>query len=96
MIATTAQIQTPLASRYLTQLCKHFEHKLPVSYGDGFGAISFSVGECALKADGSTLSLRAIAPDDAALAQLQGVVSRHLIRFAFREPLTVDWQKASN
>ena len=30
MSTSTAEIATPLASRYMSQLCKHFQHKLPV------------------------------------------------------------------
>jgi hypothetical protein len=82
MIATTARIHTPLAARYLTQLCKHFEHKLPVTHGNGAGSIAFSSGVCTLAAD------------DASLAQITDVVSRHLVRFAFREPLSVEWSAA--
>jgi hypothetical protein len=93
MITTTAHIQTPLAVRYLTQLCKHFEHKIPVTHGDGVGSIAFSSGVCTLAADTETLSLTATAADDASLAQLADVVSRHLVRFAFREPLSVEWAK---
>jgi len=92
MITNTARIQTPLAARYLTQLCKHFEHRVPVTHGDGDGWIAFGCGVCTLKADADTLSLNATAADDGSLAQLTDLVSRHLVRFAFREPLTVAWQ----
>jgi hypothetical protein len=95
MITTEARIQTPLASRYLTQLCKHFEHKLPVTHGNGAGSIAFSSGVCTLAADAETLSLNATAADDASLAQLTDVVGRHLIRFAFREPLSIEWGAAT-
>jgi hypothetical protein len=30
-------------------------------------------------------------PDDAQLVQLQDVVARHLLRFAFREPMQIEW-----
>jgi hypothetical protein len=90
-----AQLQTPLASRYLTQLCKHFEHKLPVTHGGGTGRISFSIGDCALRAEEGTLNLAVNAEDEDSLAQLRNVVERHLVRFAFREELKLDWQPAS-
>ena len=50
MPQSTASVQTPLAARYLTQLCKHFEHKMPVTHGNGEGQITFSSGTCALNA----------------------------------------------
>jgi hypothetical protein len=39
-----------------------------------------------------TLSLET--PDATQMAQLQDVVARHLVRFAFREELQVDWRPA--
>lgn len=33
------------------------------------------------------------ASDAAQLAQLQDVVARHLLCFAFREPVTVEWRE---
>jgi hypothetical protein len=92
MNMSTATIETPLAARYLTQLCKHFEHKLPVTHGDGAGSIAFSASVCTLAARENVLALTAEAPDDAALAQVQDVVARHLVRFSFREPLVVNWR----
>ena len=78
-------------SRYLQQLCKHFQHKRPVSFDPQQGHIAFSHGTCALNAEGDTLMLRLEAVDAEAMPQLQDVVARHLVRFAFREDLTVVW-----
>lgn len=89
-----ARIPTEKASRYLQQLCKHFEHKLPVTFDPQAGAITFAVGACTLAADEDALTLSLEAADEAQLAQLQDVVARHLVRFAFREELAIDWQPA--
>ncbi len=93
-IAATAEIATTNAKRYLTQLCKHFEHKIPVTYGDRDGEITFSLGTCALRADEGVLKLHVVATNQAALPQLEDVVARHLIRFAFREDIDVEWHSA--
>jgi hypothetical protein len=45
---STAEIATPQANRYLTQLCKHFLHKLPVTLEDAAGQIAFSTAEIAI------------------------------------------------
>jgi hypothetical protein len=37
---STAQIATPQAGRYLVQLCKHFQHKCPVTLDDASGHIA--------------------------------------------------------
>ena len=80
-----ARFATPLAARYLAQLCKHFAHRLPVTLGETEGRIAFPSGLCVARAEGETLILRVEAPDADQCVQLQGVVERHLARFAFRE-----------
>jgi hypothetical protein len=91
---SVAEIATPNAGRYLQQLCKHFRHKRPVTFDEWSGQIGFSAGECRLDAHKGVLRLSLTAPDDAQMAQLQDVVARHLLRFAFREELHIDWRPA--
>ena len=97
-VATTtgslAEIATPNASRYLQQLCKHFAHKLPVSFDPHAGKIEFAVGECRLEASESILKISLISPDASQLERLKDVVVRHLVRFAFREELHVNWRSS--
>lgn len=92
--ASKTAIPTEHASRYLQQLCKHFAHKRPVTFDEQAGEISFSVGDCRLKADGSALHIDLTAPSADDMEQLKDVVIRHLVRFAFREELAANWQDA--
>ena len=92
MSTAIARVATPLAGRYLTQLCKHFEHKLAVTHGDGAGQIAFSFGTCRLRAEADTLVLEVQAGTAEETGRLQDVVARHLERFAFRAPLEIVWQ----
>ena len=94
MPTSQAQVATPLASRYLQQLCKHFAHKLPVTFDPEQGRIEFSIGLCRLEASPELLTMEAEASDAETLAQLEGVVARHLERFAFREAPSVAWRPA--
>ena len=87
-----AEVATANASRYLQQLCKHFGHKVEASFDEKAGIVRFSIGDCRLRAEGDVLSLALDAPDGEALLQLQDVVASHLVRFAFREPLSVEWR----
>jgi hypothetical protein len=91
-----ARVPTAVPRRYLAQLCKHFQHKLPVALGEDQGRIEFPAGSCELDAgaQAGTLVLRVTAGDEAALARLEEVVARHLERFAFREVLEVRWTRA--
>jgi len=90
-----AEVATAQASRYLQQLCKHFAHRLTVTFTPQAGEITFPSGTCRLKATDDRLTLSLEAADDAQLLQLQDVVERHLVRFAFREELKLAWQRTS-
>jgi hypothetical protein len=90
-----ADVPTDKASRYLQQLAKHFAHKLPVSFDAQQGSITFGIGTCAMEADDTRLRLILTAADATQLPQLQDVVERHLVRFAFREELALDWTAAA-
>lgn len=90
-IGSVATVATPYASRYLQQLCKHFQHKLPVTFDPHSGQIVYSIGDCRLVAGEAVLTLLVMSQDADRLEQLQDVVARHLLRFAFREDMKIDW-----
>lgn len=88
-----ATVETTNAKRYLGQFAKHFAHKLPVELAEDSSSatVAFAVGSCVLRADADRLAL-ALESSDAGMETLQDVVARHLLRFAFREELVLDWQ----
>jgi hypothetical protein len=90
---TVATVETASAKRYLGQFCKHFAHKLPVDLAEdnSSGTVGFSIGSCVLRADDQKLALALEGAEDA-MTGLQDVVARHLVRFAFREELELQWQ----
>jgi hypothetical protein len=77
--------ETGTAARYMTQLCKHFAHKLPVTLNERDGQLVFSFGSCDAVAEEAGLRIRAIAEDEMSLRQVQTVIIGHLQRFAFRD-----------
>lgn len=98
----TARIPTQSAGKYLQQVCKHWEHNLPVTYDKAHGEISFARN--ARGADWPADALVTLDAEDDALVctinasaegqrdGLKGALERHIDRFAFREaPLTYDW-----
>ena len=104
MHSAAADVPTPHASKYLQQLCKHWQHNLSVAFTPEHGTVTFP--KDARGADWSAdalvtfdagpdaLSVRIDASGDAHLDAMQEVVARHLDRFAFREaPLAFDWQR---
>ncbi len=90
----TAQVATPKAAQYLQTLCKHFGHRRPVAFDRTAGEIAFDGGTCRLAAEGETLILVVEATNPAARERLQEVLASHLLRFAFKEPMTVSWTAA--
>ena len=93
-LRSRAVVSTPKAAGYAAQLAKHFAHKIPAHFENGVGQISFGAGTCSLAAEGDVLTMTVEAADAAGVAQLQDVVARHLLRFAFREELAIDWAAA--
>ena len=94
MPQSTSRVTTDAPRRYLGQLCKHFEHKLPVTLAEQSGRIEFATGVCTLAAEPDCLVMQVEAPDEAALSTLEDVVARHLLRFAFRQPPEIVWARA--
>ncbi len=99
---TTAVVPTANASRYLQQLCKHWQHNLTVQFDADHGTVVFPrdargadhPGDALVTFDaGDALTVRIDATSPEQLEGLKGAVARHLDRFAFREaPLAFDWQ----
>jgi hypothetical protein len=103
MTHAIASVPTTHGSRYLQQLCKHWEHNLAVEFTPEHGTVVFPKdargadwpGDALVTFDATpdTLEVRVDASSDAQLDGLKGAVARHLDRFAFREaPLPFDWK----
>jgi hypothetical protein len=88
MLVTTATYSTLHASKYLQQLCKHFAHKVEVSYDETQGRVALPPGLAELSADISGLSIRIESPDAKDLIQARFVIDSHLVTFAHREGFT--------
>lgn len=102
MFASTAQVKTEKASRYLQQLCKHWAHNLAVEFDETKGSVVFPKdargaewpgdGLFTMQAGTDALTCRIEASSPGQLDGLKGAVERHLNRFAFREgELVFDW-----
>ena len=85
-------VATATPARYISRLCKHFAHKIPVSFDEHQGRIEFAFGLALLQAEDAGLTLRVQARSAEERQQLEQVVASHFERFAWQEALTLDWQ----
>ena len=103
MNSATASVPTASGSKYLQQLCKHWQHNLAVEFTPEHGSIVFPKnargadhpGDALVTFDAGAeaLEVRVDASSPEHLEGLKGAVARNLDRFAFREaPLTFDWK----
>ena len=92
MIASTATIRTEHASKYLQQMCKHFAHKVKTDYDAHRGQVDFPYGPCTMTAADGALSLRCAADDETAIRIIHGIIESHLVKFAWREELRIQWE----
>jgi uncharacterized protein len=101
-VTASARVPTASASKYLQQLCKHWEHNLQVEFTPDNGTVIFPRDARGADHPGDAvvnfnavedgLDVRIDASSDEQLEALKGAVARHLDRFAFREaPLAFDW-----
>ncbi|MDD2705885.1 MAG: DUF2218 domain-containing protein [Acidocella sp.] len=90
----TASIPTASARRYLGQFVSHFAHKLTTARDEAntHGEVNFPLGLCTLAADETRLGIIVNAQTAEDLTKLEEIVDRHLLRFSFREALTINWQ----
>jgi hypothetical protein len=99
MLIAEASVVTERANRYLVQLCRHVHlvaraHprlRARVEWSDDRGTISLGGGRCTLRAEPGVLRLRAEAPDEEGLCQLEQRVAERLEQVGRRDRLTVTW-----
>ncbi len=101
MSSAAATVPTQHASKYLQQVCKHWEHNLAVTYDAQQGTVTFPrdargaswAGDALVTftAHPEVLECHIAASEPGQLAGLKGAVERHIDRFAFREALSWTW-----
>ena len=95
MPTSQARVPTTSGAKYMTQLCKHWSHRLEVEYNETTGRIAFDGDRrCVLHATPDALEMEVETATDEQLARTQDTVINHLKRFAFREDLgEVEWRR---
>ncbi|UEM06249.1 DUF2218 domain-containing protein [Skermanella rosea] len=93
MFTSVSHVATDKAERFMTQLCKHFAHKIPASSENGSGRIQFEAGTCLLESGPEFLTLRVEAGSDDQRTIVEDVVKSHLERFMWKEPAEITWNR---
>jgi hypothetical protein len=99
MLIAEASVTTDRAHRYLGQLCQHLEAiaqahpQMPVrvQWADSTGLITLGAAPCTLQAGENALTLRAEAPDQQSLEQIESRLADRLEQIGRRDQLTVTW-----
>lgn len=92
MAISTARVPTAKGGKYLQQLCKHWSHKLDVSFDETQGKVRFPQAMAIMTAESDALLVSVEAEDPNLVEQMKDIIVHHLDRFAFREaPLTFVW-----
>ncbi len=86
-----SQIKTSHGSKYLQQLCKHFAHKVDVTYDATEGQVDFPPGPCTILADEEMISFSCISEKAEGLLVMQSIIEQHLVKFAWREDIEFAW-----
>lgn len=88
MPVTSARYATPHGSKYLQQLCKHFAHKVELTYDATSASVPLPSGNVTMTADAEALEVRIAAEDVKSMIQARFVIDSHLVPFAARENFT--------
>ena len=93
--SSTATVATDRAARYGKQLVSHLGRRATADWDEqtGTGWIDFGETRAELTAGPDALDIRLSAAPDA-VARMEDVVGRHLVRFGARDELTVQWVRA--
>jgi hypothetical protein len=93
MLIAKSRFETLKAVAYLKKFCRHFAHKLTAEFDDSHGHIDFPFGDCRLQSSENLLTFTVEAESEESLEKMQAVVAGHMERFAFRDQISLVWER---
>jgi len=93
MLIAQSSFETLKAVAYLKKFCRHFAHKLATEFDDSHGHVDFPFGDCRLQSSENVLTFTVEAETEEALEKMQSVVAGHMERFAFRDEISLVWER---
>ncbi|MNF72454.1 hypothetical protein D3C76_1490950 [compost metagenome] len=91
-LTASAHVSTATPARYISRLCKHFAHRVSVSFDEQQGRIEFELGLGLLRAEGDGLTLAVESQSPEGLERLKEIVGSHFVRVAWQEELQLEWR----
>ncbi|HHP0463634.1 TPA: DUF2218 domain-containing protein [Vibrio harveyi] len=91
MIKETTKIESEHASKYLVTLCRHFARKVPATWNDEKGLVTFPVGSTEFRLEGECLLVICEAESEEFLVKVKAVVASHIEMFSRRETIELTW-----
>ncbi len=76
-------------------MCKHFSVKVPATYTETEGRVQFPFGPCSMQADKDALVIAIEVENNEAAERAEGVIVSHLVKFAWREELDIQWKRTT-
>lgn len=95
MEITEATVGLDQPGKMLLRLCRHFEHKLNVTYSDTEAHMEFIIGSCDARVNDGALHFICRSKEKNENEELQNVIERHLVRFARKEDVNFNWRVVS-
>ncbi|MNR08265.1 hypothetical protein D3C85_1244130 [compost metagenome] len=91
-LTASAHVSTATPARYISRLCKHFAHRVSVSFDEQQGRIEFELGLGLLRAEGDGLTLAVESRSPEGLERLKEIVGSHFVRVAWQAELQLEWR----
>lgn len=92
-----ARVSVPAPGPLLKKVCRHFSHKVTVTFDESSGEVLFPFGRARMNADPDKgiLDILVEAETPEQLEQTRAVTAGHVERMSTRHPVTVVWETPS-
>ncbi|WP_319533973.1 DUF2218 domain-containing protein [uncultured Vibrio sp.] len=93
MIEETAHIESEHVSKYLVVLCRHFARKVPATWDETNGLVTFPPGQAVFTVSDTKLTIVCGSDSEEGLDKVKDIVTSHVAMFSRRETIELQWMK---
>ncbi|ELA8467453.1 DUF2218 domain-containing protein [Vibrio alginolyticus] len=91
MIKESTRIDSEHADKYLVTLCRHFGRKVPATWNENSGLVTFPTGKAEFNLCASSLTITCEADSEEKLNTVKAIISSQVDMFSRRETLALSW-----